>query len=333
MSFLHDFRKSSQGKIWDRKTFLGLADETFHRQRTLTMSLKPFLDTTDLPDFRIISHGPAQGQHQGRYRVEIENAGKVGALAEVETFTADGQMLLEYRADIAPGEKSAVLFRDAEKIARIVVDARGITPQPNLENESVEIGKKTGASREAFTPSFAWEPSGQNTQVVKSFALDLGCVSVTAFDGDVEWYSSYHGPSGACLLGRGDVVIKPDGEFAKGFATATGRPSLSFRGSSELWIRFPVEKWEEIRSQLRGPTKLTQGDRIERSREIYEHSFPSYFYGDGRAQIPPPGSALVIFTGPDGERRGIVRQPLPDGRVRMRYWDHLHGETIWEEVH
>jgi hypothetical protein len=333
MSFLYDFRTNSQGKVGDRKTFLGLADEMFHRHHPLAVSLKPFLETTDLPDFRIVSHGPADAKHPGRYRVEIQNAGKIGALAEVETFSAGGQKLYSYRADVGPNEKATVLFRDSEEMARVVVDPRGITPQSKLEGEVVDIGKKKGSSRQDAALSFAWEPSGQNAQTVRDFALDLGCASITGFEGDVDWYSSYHGPSGACLLGRGDVVIKPDGEFAKGFEKATGRATLSFRGSSEIWIRFPVERWEEIRAQLGGPTKLTQGDRIERGREIYEHSFPTYFHSEGRTQIPPPGSALIIFTGTDGERRGIVRQPLPDGRVRMRYWDHLHGKTIWEEVH
>jgi hypothetical protein len=50
--------------------------------------------------------------------------------------------------------------------------------------------------------------------------------------------------------------------------------------------------------------------------------------------VPPPGAALVIFRlqGSEGEWRGYIREPLPDGRVKIRLWDHLHRSTIWEST-
>ena len=66
--------------------------------------------------------------------------------------------------------------------------------------------------------------------------------------------------------------------------------------------------------------------------QVYEHSFPTYFFEDSRAQVPPPGSALVLFSLAGDERRGWLRRPLPDGTVQMRLWDHLRGQTIWEET-
>jgi hypothetical protein len=293
--------------------------------------LRPFLETTDLPDFRIASHGPSE-KHKGRYRVEVVNKGIIEAPAEVVTYTRDGHELHTFRLPIGPGDSRAIQFQDAERIGRVAVDPRGVTPQKALDQETVVLVASSAKPEEPYVPSFPFETDMGSMRSVQGFALELDGVSIVDFNGDLQWYWTHHGPSGACLLGTGTVVVAPSGPFAPGFRQAMGRDSLSFRECGQIWVRFPPASWKRIEAQLGAASPLENRERIHGVRIVYEHSFPTFFFEASRAQVPPPGSSLVIFTASGGERRGFVRRPLPDGRVFARFWDHLKGETIWEET-
>jgi hypothetical protein len=107
---------------------------------------------------------------------------------------------------------------------------------------------------------------------------------------------------------------------------------LSFPEARDLWIRFPLGAWDDIAPQLGAMI----GEQERRSllnlqSWVYNFSFETYFFEGPEAQVPPLGSALVVFrTGAD-EWKGYVREPLPDATVVRRFWDHLASATIWED--
>ena len=170
-------------------------------------------------------------------------------------------------------------------------------------------------------------------KAVTGFELELDGITILDFEGFVLPWRTYHGPSGASLIGEGRVRIAPQGDFASGFAEAMGRSELHY-GAADMWIRFPLATWEKIEPQLRGAATHEDMHEIKhKNRRIHTFSFSTYFFEERRAQIPPPGSSLVIFTTKGKERLGFVREPLRDGRVHATLWDHLHQDTLWEETH
>ena len=208
-----------------------------------------------------------------------------------------------------------------------MLDPRGVSPQSALVDQVVDLGKRPDPKREAYIPAFAFQSNRKSIAEAKNLTVDFEGFSVRGFTGQIQWYSTHHGPSGASLIGTAEVVIAPGG----GFAAAVGRETLSFPGSIGMFVRFPLETWESFESQL---VELTADyhDVAEDARWLYQAAFPTYFFRGSLAEVPPPGGELITFSSAGGERRGFVMQPRPDGRVLVRYWDHLNGETIWEEI-
>ena len=291
-----------------------------------------FLTGTHLPDFRISDHGPSEGRHPDRYRVEVENVGDQEAAVDIAVYTPGGQFLREYRSHVPAGEKRAVNFRDASRIGRIELDPRGIVPQPSLDGEIVTVGSPAGAPVEEapIVPTFPLSTRADDCAKVSSFAVEVAPgVRVQEFDGYVQWYGTYHGPGAAALLGRGLVVLEPVEPHSQAFHDDTGQSMMSFDGQ-EIWIRFPVDKWNEIEPLLGERVDSREQELSRRSRDIHTNGFPAFFFEDGKAQLVPEGGGLVCFSLGGNERRAITRVPNPDGTVTMRLWDHIRGNTIWE---
>jgi hypothetical protein len=291
--------------------------------------LDPFFNTTDLPDFRITEHGPDDRQPgQDRYRVEVENRGDVAAYIDVATFTDRGQPLRSYRQYVEPGQKRGVIFRDAARVARIELDPRGTLPQSAVEDEVVERQGEVTVAAAPYIPAYPFWTRSADLYRVDDLDLDLPSVSIRNFQGQIQWWETHHGPSGAVLLGEAEIVLRPEGAHAESFRKQMHKDELSFT-ASDLWIRFPPEAWDRIEPHI----GENMGNALGlRRRQVYEHSFPTYFFEGSLAQVPPPGSALVVFGLSGDERRGWVRLPHPDGRVTERLWDHLRGQTIWEDT-
>jgi hypothetical protein len=330
MSFLAGVRPKFAGKALDWAAFKQELSANFPNQHTFLM---PFLDSTDLPDFRISDHGAQEAKLKPRYRVEVENVGSVTAFAELSTFTTANQLLRTTRIQLEPGKKRAVLFADLDRMARVTVDARGMTPQVAYTDETIELQPSPEPGQGAYVPAFPFEGRLTEARAIEDFDLELDGVALENFSGYLLPYSTHHGPSGACLFGTGTVVIRPtEAKLSRSFHDAFSVTSLSFVGT-ELWIRFPLATWSKIEAQLHGRVDADQAVAFRSlQHQIYSFSFPTYFYDEERAQIPPPGSAVVIFTDQAGERRGVAHVAAKDGKTTMRYWDHLHNETLWEET-
>jgi len=282
-----------------------------------------------------VDHGPdeREGTAGGeRYRVKVENTGDIAAAVDMSTFSAEGIRLRTFRTYLEAGQTRGVIFREVSRVARVELDPRGIVPQSKLENQSIELQRMVGPDLAPFVPSFAFSIGSKGFVAVENLDLELTSVTIRGFNGYLQWWETHHGPSGAVLLGEGEVEIRPGGEHAAAFREQMHKDALTFRGT-EMFIRFPLEAWARIEPQL-GEVYASDDSQelVLRRRQIYEHSFPTYFFEDSRAQVPAPGSALVLFSLAGDERRAWVRRPLPDGTVHMRLWDHLRGQTIWEET-
>lgn len=293
----------------------------------------PYLNDTALPDFKIASSISGQGMQKDRLRVEVENVGKVEGSIEVAMLSPSGDALRSTRLLIPPKEKRAVLFKEENDADRLLLDPRGVMLQSDVSNDVAKLsGKTTQSSKESFIPSYPFEGKLDEARKATGLKIVLDAVTISDFDGVVIPYQTSQGVSGASLLGKGKVQITPDGAQAESWTKEMQQASKTFDGS-EMWIRFPIEKWREIESQLGDPAGSHQRSTLfERNRPIFEYSFPTYFFDEMRALVPPEGSSLVVFTGSGGELRGFVRRPEPDGRVMMRFWDQLAGATIWEET-
>lgn len=330
MIILGEFRRQHAGAAVDLATFREFL------QRSVSSRLEPvwaLLETTGAPRFGITDHGPAKGHRKQRYRVEVENRGDLTGSVDVATYSANGHRMRTSRLTIPPAEKKSIAFDQPNHIARIALDPRGVTLQSALEDQTVELTPAEAPPAESYIPSFPIRTDAHVGHAVQSFSLELDGMSISNFDGYLAPYSTHHGPSGAALVGRGDVTITPGGEFAAGFAATVGSESLTFPGAEDLWIRFPLAAWERIEPQL--GEKDAEHDRalFKRRQEIHSRMFRSYFAHEHQAQVPPPGSGVVVFSAGEGVRRGFVRRILLDGRTEMRLWDHRRQETIWEERH
>jgi hypothetical protein len=332
--WLYVLRQFREAHIADGASWSEFLDHALQKTPGLDRFLVPLLETTDLPDFRIVSHGPAKGKFQDRLRVEVENDGKIESAVEVAVYTHKGYKIRSARLAVAPGDSRAILFKDPELVGRIALDPRGYLLQSELSGETVTIPMPEGGIEVApFVPSYEFHAHIGDARAVTGFQLELDGITILDFEGTVIPWRTYQGPSGGALVGEGRVLIKPGGEFAQGFSEDLGRAELHY-GAADMWVRFPLAAWNKIEPQLRG--SIDPEDRSEllhSNRQIHTFSFSTYFFEELRAQIPPPGSALVIFTTEGEERLGFVREPLPDGRVHMRFWDHLRQTTLWEETH
>jgi len=330
MVTLGDFRRNHAGATVDLATFREVLARSFV---THHKALWPLFETTEVPDFRIHSHGRGTGQRSNRYRVEVENRGPVAGSVEVVTLTAEGTRMRGTSLLIPPSDKRAVFFDRPGHIGRIALDPRGTTLQSDLSDQFVELTPGVPTPAELLVPSFGFHGGSHTGQEVKDFDLDLGDVSIVGFNGYLAPYRTYHGPSGAVLMGRGEVRIEPSGAFAAGFESALGQRSLSFFGVRDMWIRFPLSAWAEIEPLLGEEATENEDELFHRRNRVYQYMFNSYFADGARAQVPPPGSAVAIFIDEGDQWHGIVRHTLPTGRVEMRLWDHLQNKTIWEETH
>jgi hypothetical protein len=329
---LGEFRRAHAGATVDLATFREFVGRSFPTHHE---TVWPFLDTTALPRFRITDHGPAKGLHADRYRVTVANQGAIAGAIEVVSFSAQGNRLRASRLQIPPAGEKSVAFDKPESIARIMLDPRGLVLQAALQDQVVELAPRHATPAEAEIPSFEFFTRSHTGYAVRDFVLELDGVTISNFEGFVVDYSTHHGPSGAALIGQGDVTVAPGGAFAAGFERAMGTRSLTFYGAKNMWIRFPLSAWKRIEPQLDDPGEgsANEGALFHERQRIYQFMFKSYFADEQRAQVPPPGGSLAIFVTEGGEWRGIVRRPLPDGRVEMRLWDHLVNDVLWEETH
>ncbi len=329
ISFLEDVRLSARSGVVTRRDFFENLQRRAPNQHAF---ITPFLDGTDLPDFRIVSSKPAQGPQKDRLRVEVENAGKVEAPVEILLETPKGEKIRETRISIPPREKRVVMMKDDGRAGTIRLDPRRTTLQSDVSTgETVTIEASVQASA-ALVPSYEVEGAYRDARHVTGLKIELSGLSITGFEGIVVPYRTFHGPSGAVLLGTGRVRIAPGPPNTAGWTKAMGREALSFQ-ASEMWLRFPPEAWAPIEAQLGGRIAEAERDGVAvRARPIVEHSFPTGFTEEMRFRIPPPGSSLITFTGAGDELRGFSRHPLPDGRVEVRFWDQLSGADLWEET-
>ncbi len=295
--------------------------------------LEPFIVGTALPDFRISSHVFGMGPQKDRLRVEVENIGEVEAPVEVQIATAAGEPIRTSRLSVPPGDVRAILLKDEGRAASIRLDPRAHTLQSDVSNDEVKLaGSPSAASATPHIPSYPFQEKFSEASRVSAFAIQLDGVTISEFEGVIVPYATSQGPSGASLLGKGRVQIAPPAPHTEGWNQAMKRDTLGFQGS-EMWIRFPLEKWPAIEAQL--GQRIDPAERnaiVERNRPVYEHSFPTHYFEEMRAQVPPPGGSLVTFTSSGGELRGFTRIPHPDGKVTARFWDQLSGVTIWEET-
>jgi len=324
---LGGFRREYAGATVDLATFRAFVGRTFYAAHD---AVWPLFETTDLPRFRIASHGPATGFQVPRYRVDVENGGTILGSIEVATFSAAGHRMRANSLLIPPGGSKAVAFDLPEHIARIELDPRGVALQSALEDQVVTLSPT--APPDAFVPSFEFVTQSHVGRAVENFSLELEGISIKGFDGWVAAYSTYHGPSGATLVGQGELTIAPDGPFAAGFEKRMGTKRMVFPAAKDLWIRFPPSAWERIEPQL-GEEAENDRELFKRRQQVHSSGLQSYYFEGTRAQVPPPGSAVVVFLAADAELRGFARRPQPDGRVEMRLWDQRRRDTIWEETH
>jgi hypothetical protein len=301
----------------------------------LAEQIEPLLLTADLPDFHITAHEAKKTDMGGmRYFVTIENRGKARGWSEITTYDASGAVLYETRIALGAGESKTLRFGDPERIAKVILDPNGVMPQRDLAGESVQVKPAAGgaapkAAKKA--PSYPFAPSGSGARAVRGFRLQLTDASIEGFDGWVIPYASEQGTSGACLIGTGTVTLSPSGAFAAPWTKEMGRATLTFPDAKEMWLRFPLDAWKQIEPQLGEPVgKENLQHVLDRQNWIFGFSFPGFFADRDRAEIPPPGSTVVVFTAAGGEWRGFARVPMPDGKVLERLWDHLQSTTLWE---
>lgn len=326
---LREFRKAHRGKEVDWDTF---AELIFWKTKEL---IEPFLATTDLPDFRILSQSVQDTKLGGRrYAVEVENRGKVGSNLELATFDSRKDVIHSIKLFLEAGGLRIMKFADPENVARIEIEPRGVVPEADLTMERVDVEPLrpiSDAELAARIPSFPFrqDPPARRAQGLN---LDLDEVSITGFDGWVVPFSTHHGPSGACLLGSCTVTIRPKGDGAAAWKTAMDVEELKFPQARDLWIRFPVAAWDRIEPQLGEMVGQADRQKVLNLRNwVYNFSFQTGFFEGTEAQVPPAGSSLVVFrTGAD-QWEGYVRQPMPDATVLRRLWDHLASRTIWED--
>ena len=328
IAFLNSFRAQKLGHVVTGPEFLEALDAMYRNQHTF---IKPYLETTDLPDFEIGTHEPSTAGQGDRYLIEVVNRGKADGWAEIAIYDAKDHLIRSARRFVPAGETNSILMGDAARLARIRIDPRGITPQPAVVNEDVKVKPTAGADPAAYVPAFSFSPGEATFRRVDGMDLQLDGVRITGFTGYIQWWETYHGPSGAVLLGKGTVEIAPTGRFQASFRKAMGKDGLSFT-AEDLFLRFPLATWEKIRSQMGDPVDdATKSSLSGRRQFVFEHCFPAFFSEGMLAQVPPPGGALVVFGLGGEEWRGFARQPLPNGLVHMRLWDHLRGTTLWEE--
>jgi hypothetical protein len=298
----------------------------------LAAEIEPLLRTTDLPDFRIVSHEAKKTEMGGtRLYVIVENRGKARGWALVTTYDASGEGIYETRAAIDPGEKKTFAFGDPDRVARVVVDPTGVMPQRDLAGEVVQI-KNAGGAAAKVVRSYPIEVHASGPRQVHGFRLQLTDARIEGFDGWIVPYATEQGPSGACLVGKGTLILSPGESFAPSWTAKMGTGTVTVPDAAEIWVRFPLDAWKQIEPQLGAPVAQENRQQVmDRQHWIHSFSFPAYFADRDRAQIPPPGSTVVVFTEAGRERKGFARIPDADGTVLERLWDHRTSKTLWEQ--
>lgn len=326
-NFFAKLRREATGGV-TREALLAILQAIAPNQHAF---LPELLDMKELPDFRVANFLPGQGIEKNRIRIEIENRGKISSAVEVAIKTPKGEFLRSAKLLVPPGEIRAILMKDDGTAGIIEIDPRKYALQSDVSNDRVTLTPSVTLS-EPVIGSYPVDGLYHAARHVTDFTLELEGLSITQFKGIIVPFRTFHGASGAALLGNGTVRIAPGGPQAAEWTKAMGREALTFHGS-EMWVRFPLEAWPSIERQFGALAEPSErAEILERSLPIVEHSLPTFFYEDLRAQIPPPGSSLVTFTSSGGEMRGFVRRPLHDGRTFLRFWDQLAGTTIWEDT-
>ncbi|GJM43585.1 MAG: hypothetical protein DHS20C21_04270 [Gemmatimonadota bacterium] len=330
MDFVRTFREAYDGDTVDETVFGSELGRRFAKQHD---HLQPYLETTDLPDFVITDHGLAgKDGAKRRLRVEVENRGTAAGYADLSTFAVDGVLLHSSRQLVRPGEKRSVLFGDPHRIARVIVDPQRRHLQSDVEGEVVDLSPQVDPNAAPTIPSFSFMASGHDYHWLTGFDLELDGVSIHDFEGHVMTYGTHHGISGMLMFGKARVVVQPTGKLGESFYDAMGRERMEFQ-TPALWVRFPLEKWRTVQETVLAGVEKPGGPTERESRFMYEYSFPTGFADGGRAQVPPPGGALVVFSLGGVERRAFLRVPNADGTVSGRFWDQLRGSTLWEATH
>lgn len=334
LGFLRHFRDRFASSDVDGILFSTELSTTYPNQHD---HLDPFFRTTDLPVLRIDDHGQVTKSGlaaKGRYRIQVENTGTADGVAEVAAFSAGGHLIRSFKLKVEAGRKRSVAFRDATRIARIELDPRGATLQVGEEDQRADRVGDTAMPAEEYIPSFSFSRVGGNDfWEVTDFSLELPGVTVENFTGHLQYWETHHGPSGILLLGDGQYVVTPDtDEHRASFVEQMGRESTKVSAKG-MYVRFPLSAWSQIEGQLGAQVPSTEENLLGWMRDhVYQHSHPAGFTDDSRAQVPPPGGAMVVSKNGD-EWRGWIRIPQSDGKVKMRYWDHLRSQTIWEATY
>ncbi len=324
---LYGQRRDRQGGTLTITEFLAALDERFRNQHRF---LAPYLAGTDLPDYVLAGHEASDFGSGDRLKIDVANRGTATGWAEVATYTVDGRMLRSTRLLVGPGETRSVLMGDASRIGRIRLEPRGTALQSAVGSEDVSLTPSAGATAESHVPAFPFAPEGSGMRKVENLTLALDGIEIRGFSGLLQSWETHHGPSGAVLLGKATVEVHPGGPFAEAFRAKMGRETLTF-SAEDLFLRFPVAAWEKIRPALGAAEPEPLPAAVAGRRQfVYEHSFPTRFAEGALAQVPPPGGALVVFGLGGEEWRGYSREPLPNGKVVVRLWDHLRGTPIWE---
>jgi hypothetical protein len=137
IEMLSEFRTENEGRIASGKDFRDKLRWAFADQHGF---LAPYIGTTQLPDFRIVSHEVvADGRGGEQLRVEVENRGQLKGMATIAVFTPEGDLLRDYDLVIPSDSTKAIFLRDPGQVGRVVVDPRGVNPQSDLTDEIVEI--------------------------------------------------------------------------------------------------------------------------------------------------------------------------------------------------
>ena len=214
------------------------------------------------------------------------------------------------------------------------MDPDGIVLQRDVSGEDAEAVGYTidQADLNAYVPSFSFRVAEGGPRQVRDFRLELDGATISGFNGHVVPYTTKHGPSGAALVGAGKLVLEPTKRFTESWTSEMGRPTMTMQNAREMWVRFPLTAWAQIEPQLGEPVTDDERQDITHAYTwIFQFAFPTFFFERNKAQVPPAGSTVIVYTGDGDERRGYARVPYPDATVEMRLWDHLHGDTLWEE--
>lgn len=327
MAFLHALRAKYAGANVDDAVFRHELDARFGARMR---NIPTLLETTDVADFVLGDHEVVKTKTGStRLKVQVRNVGKATDTAHVSALSANGVEMFTAELPMTPGEEKFVLLGNPQRIARVEIDTAKRGLQGALDNEVITL--QVDDPSETVRPAFPLERPNHEMVWVTGMNLELAGASIRDFTGHAAWYETPQGPSALLLMGSAKVVIAPPAPLTESFRKEMGRESMQFE-TPAMWVRFPVEEWEQVREQLMNASPR-EGEPSESEQTfMFTHSFPTRFADGLRAQVPPPGACLVVLSLGGVERRAYYRDPLDNGKVTSRFWDQLRGETLWEDT-